>query len=200
MIKTMSPSMTDNQVNKLVEIFRAYAQRHAKNLNSAAVQPVLESKDLASAMFTPFLTLVEAQAEMFTRTVTVNRTQSPLSAFESITSHKQFLNKSVVSSMPLGQGEEVTLYFFPIKKQMSPVEYAAALDSRGLKPDPMAQAAFNQANPEFADTCRNGTQWQNEAGEFCCAIWCDWHGSRRVSVDEDSADWRDFWFACGVSK
>jgi hypothetical protein len=201
MSNTMSPSkMTNDQVNKLLELVRAYVQKHGANYTSKDVQFALESKELASSMFRPFSTLVEAQAEMFTRTVTVNRDQSPLSAFESITSHQQFLNETVVKEIPLESGEEVTLCFFPIKKLMTCAEYAAALDGLGLKPDPMAQAAFNQANPEFADKCPNNTQWQNEAGEFCCALWDGWHGNRRVLVNEFSGGWSDRWFACGVSK
>jgi hypothetical protein len=202
MTNTMSPSMTNEQLNKLLETLRPYVQKNGKSFSSATVQLVLESKGLAKACFEPFRALVEAQAEMFTRTVTVNRVPSSLAAFESITSHKKFLNETVVTGMPLGTEEEVTLHFFPIKKQMTCTEYAAALESHGLKPDPMAQAAFNQANPSFADKCPNGTQWQNEAGKFCCALWSGWHGYRSVDVDvfERSLDWNDYWFACGVSK
>ena len=53
------------------------------------------------------------ESEMFTRTVTVNRAQSPLVAFKSITSHRQYLDEAVVYGMPLGTDEEVTLHFFP---------------------------------------------------------------------------------------
>jgi hypothetical protein len=197
----MSPSkMTSNQVNKLVEIFRSHVQKHGADFISKDVQVALESKDLPSAIFAPFRTLVEAQAEILTRTVQVNRDQSPLTAFESLTSHTQFLNKTVVAGIPLGTEEEVTLHFFPIRKHMTCDQYAAALESRGLKPDPMAQAAFNQANPDFADKYPNGTQWQNKVGKFCCAVWGVWRGNRAVHVNGHGSDWNGSWFACGVSK
>jgi hypothetical protein len=102
--------------------------------------------------------------------------------------------------MPLGSEEEVTLHFFPIKKFMTCAEYAKALESRGLKPDPMAQAALNQQDPAFADKYPNNTQWQNETGNFCYAIWHVWLGYRKVRVNGYGNDWDDFWFACGVSK
>ena len=140
------------------------------------------------------------ESEMFTRTVRVDRSMKPLQAFKSITSHQQYLNETVVNGMPLGTDEEVTLCLFPIKKQLTCAEYAKALESRGLKPDPMAQAAFNQADPEFADKYPNGTQWQDQAGNFCYAFWRVWNGGRRVRVGESGRGWYDGWFACGVSK
>jgi hypothetical protein len=200
-MSNMTPlKMTSSQVNKLVDLFRSHVEKHGTNFDSAAVQTVLGQSGLAAEVFAPFQKKVEDLSEIFTRTVTVNRTQTPLQAFKSITSHKQYLSDTVVAEIPLGTEEEVTLHFFPIKKQMTCKEYADALESLGLKPDPMAQAAYNQANPDFADKYPNGTQWQNQAGNFCCALWGDWRGDRSVIVHGDSYGWGDYWFACGVSK
>ncbi len=140
------------------------------------------------------------ESEMFTRTVRVDRSMKPLQAFNGITSHRQCLDEAAVNGMPLGTDEEVTLHFFPIKKRLTSVQFASELEKRNLKPDPMAQTAFNQADPEFADKYPNGTQWQDQAGNFCYAFWRGWRGSRAVSVVESSDGWGGGWFACGVSK
>ncbi len=84
------------------------------------------------------------ESEMFTRIVRVNRSQTPLQALEAFTNHKQYLTESVVSGMPLGTDEEVTLHFFPIKKGLSSAEFEAEFKKRNLKPDPMAQAEYNE--------------------------------------------------------
>ena len=131
------------------------------------------------------------ESEMFTRTVTVNRSQTPLQALEAFTNHKQYLTESVVSGMPLGTDEEVTLHFFPIKKQLTCVEFASELEKRNLKPDPMAQAAFNQSNPDFADKYPNATQWKDRAGNFCYVFWNEWDGYRRVRVRRNDGGWSD---------
>lgn len=129
----------------------------------------------------------------------INRSCTPLEAFKVFIHHRKFLNETIINGVPLGTEEEVTLHFFPIKKRMTCAEYVAALESRGLKPDPMAQATWNEQNPAFVDKYPNSTQWKNEAGKFCYAVW-GWSGDpeRIVGVEEENGrGWCDFWFACG---
>ncbi len=140
------------------------------------------------------------ESEMFTRIVRVNRSQTPLQALEAFTNHKQYLTESVVSGMPLGTDEEVTLHFFPIKKGLSSAEFEAEFKKRNLKPDPMAQAEYNEKNPAFADRYPNVSLWKNEDGHFCYALWRDWDGYRRVRVRRNDGGWSDGSFACGVRK
>lgn len=146
------------------------------------------------------MTNVTSELGMFTRIVRVNRSQTPLQALKGMTHHEQYLDEAIVSGIPLGTEEEVTLYFFPIKKEMTCTKYADALESRGLKPDPIAQATFNNGAPNFADKHPNGTQWQNKSGVFCCAFWRGWGSGHGVYVVQCRDDWDGEWLACGVRK
>lgn len=130
----------------------------------------------------------------------VDRSRPPLEIFRGITSHIQYLEENVLASMPVGVGEEIKLYFFLIGKEMAPRRYATEMKRLLLYPDPVAQAVFNQKNPEFSDRFPNSTQW-SDANGFCSAIWHRWGESRNVSVGRDNDhNYNDKWYICGVRR
>jgi hypothetical protein len=106
-------------------------------------------------------------------------------------------NLKVVEAMPKATRESGKIYFFQTGRDTPVGELAAEAKKRGLVlVDPHTLSSFNKANPEFADTHPNGTQWIDENGNVCYAIVSVWDGERHVDVDRREYDWPgDWWFA-----
>lgn len=102
--------------------------------------------------------------------------------------------------MPRGVGVEVDVVFFPGKRSLSNAEVEEQYALRGLTPDPYAQAAVNEADPAFADTHPNGTQWKNVDDRWCYATFDQWGGERRVDVHRLDLSWYAFWWFAGLRK
>lgn len=191
--------MTDGQIDKVVANIRALLQKRRAEFPSGAVQIAFEVSKLADEMVAPLRKRVEAESEMIVRRVTVNRTQAPQAVLDA-TRRKQYTDKEVVGAMPKGEGEEVEVCFFPLKKWTSNADVEAELERRGLTPDPYAQAQVNKESPEFADTRPNGTQWKGDDGKYYFAAFDLCHGERLVGVRRDVDDWRDPWWRAGSRK
>lgn len=161
-----------------------------------ALQPLINKTHLSIDSFGRFDVHPDGS---FKVKVTVDRSLTPLQAFKGITKHQEFINYTVVDGMPLGIDKEVILHFFPIKKPLSCIECEKELLSRSLKSDPMAQAAYNDANETFSKEYPNVTQWRNAARNLCYAIWPNGNGRCKVFVDESGDVWYIYGFACGVS-
>ncbi|MEJ0001637.1 MAG: hypothetical protein WDN09_00380 [bacterium] len=73
-------------------------------------------------------------------------------------------------------------------------------DLRGLKPDPLAQCAVNEADPLFADTRPNGTHWKNAKGKWCFVDFDRWDDEPIVRVGQDDYVGYDYWWFGGVRK
>ncbi len=147
-------------------------------------------------------------SSMITRIVSVNRTRSPQEALNA-TGRKQYVNDSVVQSMPKGEGEETEVVFF--KPDPSAYDRSGLIsddnlekefEKRGLKPvDPYSLAKVNEDDPSFADSHPNGTHWKDSDGCWCYTAFSRWNGSeRRVSVNRHGNDWHDGWWFGGVRK
>jgi hypothetical protein len=107
------------------------------------------------------------------------------------------VDPSVVATMPTGEGPEDTeLTYFRASRFLSDDELEREFDSRGLVPDPQAQAADNEADPAFADEHPNGTHWKNKKGQWCFAAFGQGDHGRYVDVDRYDVVWLgDWWFA-----
>jgi hypothetical protein len=138
---------------------------------------------------------VEERNALITRTVAVNRNRTPLDAFLA-TGRELYLNEAVVSGVPLGTEETVTMSFYCFKRLVTYDKLDEELAKLGLEliVDPIAQAALNEAEPEFADTHPNGTQWKNADGKVCYAFFIGWYGERCVSVRQYGIDWHLYWW------
>lgn len=197
----MTPSkMTDDQVNKLVEQFRAQVTKHASEISSEAAQVALGTKGLAVEMFAPFRKRAEAVSGMIFRRTTVDLSSSAQNAIKA-TGRAMHLNDSVVATMPRGVSTEVDVHFFRLGCYVSCADLLKEYELRGLEPaDPFSLAAVNQTDPAFADSRPNGTQWTDTKGNFCYALFNRWDGERGVLVRRLGGDWPDgCWFA-GVRK
>ena len=127
------------------------------------------------------------------RRATVDRSRTPQEVVDA-TGRREYIDKDVLATMPLGEGDEVDVYFIPAKRFVPASEVPAFLAQYGLVPDPRAQAAVNEADPAFADEHPNGSQW----GNSCCLLFNRWDDGRRVFCNRYDGDWDDDWFQSGV--
>jgi hypothetical protein len=199
-MNTMTPSMTPNQVNKLVEQFRAHATKHAAEFGSDAAQTALGTKGLVAEMFAPFRKRAELVSNMIVRHATVDPSLTGKQAIDA-TGHVQYLNDTVIDEMPHGNVADVDVHFFKLGRSVSCTDLLEEYELRDLSPaDPFSLAAVNQADPAFADDHPNGTQWTDSAGKFCYAIFSHWGDERSVNVFQNDNDWFVNWWFAGVRK
>ena len=204
MAETISPSkpITDGQIDKAVEVYRAMLQKHRSELASEAVQRVLIQDDYVNEQVGVLRNRVEAVSGMIVRRVRVKRNRNQQEMLDA-TGRTQHTNEEVVGLIPgKGEGEEeVDVYYIPLRKGASAADAQALLDKHGLKPDGYAVAAVNEADKSFADSHPNFTQWTDADGNHCYIAFHRWDdGKRRVGVGRDEGDWYDCWLVGGVRK
>jgi hypothetical protein len=206
---TMTPSeivpATAGQFGKVCDNLTA-ALRKA-GLASEPFQQVLENQgdELTAELLMVIQKRVEAVSKMIVRRVRVDRIRSSQAAIDA-TGRRQYVNRVAVEGMPVGEGDEVDLYIFKpdpdaydAAGDISCDEVARQFDLRGLKPDPRATAAMNEADPSFGDETPNASQWKDAGGNYCFATFRRWRGKRSVGVRRDGG-WGDFWSFSGVRK
>jgi hypothetical protein len=121
----------------------------------------------------------------------------------SATGRKQYLNDSVVASIPQGEGDEAEdMIFFKLGRNINDADLEKEYDLRGLKPaDLYALAAVNESDPAFADKHPNGTPWKDADGEWCYAAFLRWYDDERsVSVNRSIGGWVGVWWFAGIRK
>ena len=110
-------------------------------------------------------------------------------------------DESVVAAMSRATVARGKIRFFKAGRFVPAHKKEAECAKYGLKPvDPHTLAAFNMANPEFADSHPNCTQWVDEEGKLCCAFFYGRHDVRYVRVHRNIGAWDDRWWLAGVSK
>lgn len=150
-------------------------------------------------METHVLAEAAAVSEMLVRRVRVVRGRTPKQVLAA-TDRKQYTDDVAVASMSQCEGDDVDVYFFKLGRGISGADLVKEYELRGLKPDPYAQAAVNEADPEFADGHPNGSQWEDADGNYYYAIFDLWRDERCVLCSRRGLTWRDdCWFA-GVRK
>lgn len=205
MAKTMTApqqkTMTDGQIDDLVNKLRDAVRKHRDELGSEDVQAALGIDNLGMVLFAPFRKLVETVSTIFTRSVSgINRNQTPQEALDA-TGREQYTNQSVVDAMPRGEGENVELKFFELDYDPTPTELDAEYESRGLKADPFALCKHMDDDPAFADHRPVACQWGlGENGAASYAVFDRWFGERFVGVCRFVSDWLGGWSFAGVLK
>lgn len=210
MTKVVSPSevkpITPGQAGKFYDVFVAALCK--SGLPSEPTQQILENQGgvLADEFVVAVRRRVEAISNTIVRHVKVNRNRTPQKMLDA-TGRKQYVTSNVVKAMPHGEGDEVDVYFFKPDSSaynkngwISDNNLKKEFELRGLKPDPYAVAAVNEADPAFADEHPNGVHWKDADGNWCYATFDRWDGERSVSVDRDDDDWDDCWSFGGVRK
>jgi len=142
----------------------------------------------------------EANSNQIVRRVRVDRSRSPKAALEA-TKRNNYLNDSVVATMPQGVGEEVDVVFFKIGRYVSDAELQKEYELRGLIPaDPYSLASVNETDPAFADDRPNGTHWKDSSGKWCYAVFYRSDVGRHVNVRRSDYGWADVWWFAGLRK
>jgi len=204
---TTSP-MTEGQINRAVEIFRAQLTKHAPELSSEDVQRVFGQANLGPEWFSVFRSRVDMIANQIARRISVDRTRTPQAVLDA-TGCKQYTDSKVVKTMP-GAGtttDEVEAVFFKPRPEaykngiISDDDLEREFEFQGLVPiDPYALAKVNEDDPAFADTHPNATHWKDKNGNWCYFAFGRWNGERRVSVRRNDDDWHGGWWFAGVRK
>ena len=208
MDKTMIVSeISDGQIDTAADQLRAAMRKHRSEVTKDAAQLALGADNLGMRLFAVFRELAEMMSGLIVHHVKVNRTRSPEQALIA-TGRKLYVTDSVVAAMPHGKGERVKLVYFepsPDAYDKNRVMSCAALereyDKHGLEPDPIAQAADNEADPAFADAHPNACQWKDADGNYCYVAFGRWRGERDVRVRRIGAGgWRVSWLFEGRRK
>ena len=190
--------MTDGQIDKATDIFRSQLRKHRGELPSDPVQLALGQPELGTELLAVFRKRVEAVSNMIVRHVRVDRGRKPQQVLDA-TGRVQHTDKSVVATMPRGEGDEVDVCFFKVGRYISDADLEKEYELRGLKPDPYAQAQVNGDDPAFADEYPNGTHWKGDKGRWCFATFGRSLGERFVDVNRDGG-WGAYWWFGGVRK
>lgn len=199
--------MSTEQAGRITDRFQTRCRKEGNTLPKPIVQIILEDEGdvLAQEMFEVLRKRVERRANIIVRRVKVDRTRTTKEALTA-TGRKQYVTDEVVITMPKGNGEEVELHFFKPNLSerggyISDDDLKKEFELRNLDPaDPISIAAFNEADPVFADEKPHGTHWKNAEGKWRYAAFSRWGGERRVHVDQDGNGWHDYWWFVGVRK
>ena len=200
-IAPITATITKEQIGRAADRFSVKCFKNAATFPKDIVQDVLENEGdaLAQEMFEAFRKRVERRGNTIVRVAKVDRTRTPQAVLDA-TGRMQYTNGSVVEMMPRGEGEEVEVHFFKVGRYISVGDLGREYESRGLKPDPYAQAQVNTDDPSFADEHPNGSQWRDADGNACYATFHSWFDDRKVYVLSRGVGWDDGWWFAGVRK
>lgn len=127
------------------------------------------------------------------RRVSVDRTITPQDAL-TLTGHHFFcVYKDVLAAMPKGNGDEVEVWFIPIKGHLPTNNISAFLARYGLVADPRAQAAANE-DPKFSMKYPNVTQWGTNYYLWFGKVY----GGRLVYCSHHFSGWNEGTYIAGV--
>ena len=200
-METMTPStITDGQIDKAVDIFRAILRKHRSEFGTEAFQQTLGIPELGSELLAVVRKRVEAVNNIVVRHVAVNRARTPQQTLNA-TGRKQYTNSDVVATMPKGDGDETEVFFFKLGRYISDADLEKEYELRGLKPvDPYSLSSVNEADPAFADEHPNGTHWQDADGKWCYLAFDRWDDERDLDAYRNDDDWDVGWWFAGLRK
>ena len=138
-----------------------------------------------------------AISKIIIRDFTVNPALIGMDAINKAKYHTRHITDSVVASMPRAVSENGQIHFLNVGSKVSVFPTLEAAN-HGLRPaDPHSLIAFNVANPDFANTHRNVTEWIDENGVVCCAAFSRFGYSHYADFCHAVGGWYDrWWFAC----
>src|SRR3989344_2114109 len=129
----------------------------------------------------------------------IRRSRTPMQAIDAIGRNK-YVDDSIVATMPVGDGpEETELVYFRLGRYVSEDDLAKEYETRGLVPDHQAQCAANEADPAFADTHPNGSQWK-DGKKWNFVSFHRGDGERYVGCCRGVSGWGDGWWFAGRRK
>jgi hypothetical protein len=114
--------------------------------------------------------------------VAVNRKRNPMETIDA-TGWTKRVDPDVVAAMPRGEGDEIDVVFFEIRRSASNEDLEKEYEVRGLKPaDPYSLIAVNAENPAFTDKHLNSTQWKDADDKWCSATCARWPNEYCVGI------------------
>ena len=129
----------------------------------------------------------------------IRRSRTPMQAIDA-TGRDKYVDDSIVATMPVGDGpEETELVYFRLGGYASEDDLAKEYETRGLVPDHQAQCADNEADPAFADTHPNGSQWKDGKKWNFVSFGRDGDG-RNVCCRRYGSGWLGGWWFAGRRK
>ncbi len=140
---------------------------------------------------------VKAVVDLVSYVVKVDCSLTPQQVIAA-TGCKQYINRDVLATMPRGKGDEVELFFVKSDRIRTSSEVNDLLAKHGLVlayPDDLA--AFNAANPGFADDHPNATYWKDANGNCLYIAFHRWLGERDVNVNRNDDKWDYSWWFAG---
>ncbi len=142
----------------------------------------------------------EKISNLVIRQVVINRSRTLQQALNA-TGRKQYINKSVVATMPQGKGDEADVVFFNLGRYIRDADLDKEYELRGLKPvDPFTLATVNEADSAFADDHPNGTHWKDVNGKWCFFTFSRWNDERIMGCDRYENGWDVYWWFAGLRK
>lgn len=192
--------LSEGQIGETLE--RVVVELRGANFPSDPIQQVLKTQggEMAANFVADLQRRVKAVSGFITYTVKVDRSRSPQDALQA-TGRKLFVNDEVAATMPQGEGDEVEITFFQVGHYISDDDLEKKLEGDCMEAiDPYTLAAFNTANPEFADTHPNCTHWKDADGKWCYAAFGRWLDGRGVFVRRNVNVWSDFWWCAARRK
>lgn len=201
-MKKMSSSIdteeiTKQQITKFMVLLQSALRK--SGLKKKPVQVVMkqQGKALVREWLATVQRHVDEMSNFIHRIAKVVRSRSPLQVVDA-TKRAKYISEDVLATMPKGKGNKKKVVFFKENKFISPEDLVRKFKDLRLEPDPYALAAVNEADPEFADTYPNCTQWKDGEGNWCYIAFGRYGGERYVDVDRNDHDWHDDWWFGGV--
>ncbi|MSU55073.1 MAG: hypothetical protein EXS46_00860 [Candidatus Taylorbacteria bacterium] len=179
------PVTITDLINKAVTNYRDLLEKHSGGFNIEAMQLALDRSEFAVEQFALLRRRVEAKSSVITRRVRVNRGLTPQEALDTTVHVPYIHDKSMLETMPRGEGDEVEVVFFRfgLSKHKGSDNIKKCYDSKGLKPaDPYSLIAVNADDSTFADDLSNVTCWEGTDGELCFISFRRYDEKRRVYV------------------
>lgn len=132
-----------------------------------------------------------------TRSVYVDRGSTPQEILDAVTLAQYVDDRSIVSAMPCGEGDQVEVVFFKVGGYCHNDDLANDYERRGLKPvDPYSLAVVNKTDRTLATKYPNGSIWKGADGEWCLIRFSPCGDVPNVTVRR--ADISAFEWAAGI--
>ncbi len=200
--------MTDGQIDKAAELYRAMFARYHREFPTDLMQRVLAQPDLMREVADVFRRRVGLERGYIIFRVWVEPHDSLVEGF-AIPKHDHEINRNLVKTMSQGSRAGMKeLYLFQPPSEMysnqgliSDAGVAEAYQLRSLKPvDPFVHAALLKSRPTLANDFPTVTHWQDEDGFWCYSEsdLSGWHGRYLFTVKctmdglDDEADPRRY--------
>ena len=191
-MQSMTPQeMTVGQINKAASNFRALLEKHAPNFPADVVQAVLGDPGFAQAQLELLKNRIEARTGLRTLTLPESFDFDSIDVKTVKNIGRAFYGDAdilLTCAKPVGE-QVVSITLWEESGSLSSETLDSRFADKGLAPNPWDLLAFALKQPDFADNRAIATQWKDADSNFCCALFGQWSGERKLHVDRRRHDW-----------